>query len=407
MNNSGTLGKVTWFRIVLDEGKNNILQAGLPLSSCVATAHHIRNRSTKCFQVVMSLKAERRWCLTGTPVQNRLDDLFSLLQFLRFHPFQALPNARKYILEPLGRQDEKGLRNLRSTMGVISLRRGRRQTCNQHRNEEVIPVNLSLDERQYYRSILAEAQRLARTSGKKRGHIILQSISSLRQLCSHGSAHVPCSNLHPNHNNKYNNSLSPVSVNCDNCHQNFLHSDSIIGAFNGSCGHKVCPDCLHEQKNGQYLDSITTFSQCYVCQEPIVASDLTDMGSPDNDIDMGQDDDLPLAEVLSSKMEKVLSSLIELQERSHEESGNGPIKRYVPPFHSICVFARLIRSSLVFSHWTRTLDTLGQALSIREMAFVRIDGSMSLDQRSRVIHSFQSISSIRIMLLSYGSGSVG
>ena len=355
----------------------------------------------------MGLKAERRWCLTGTPVQNRLDDLFSLLQFLRFHPFQALPNARKYILEPLGRQDEKGLRNLRSTMGVISLRRGRRQTCNQRRNEEVIPVNLSLDERQYYRSILAEAQRLARTSGKKRGSIILQSISSLRQLCSHGSAHVPCSNLHPNHNNKYNNSLSPVSVNCDNCHQNFLHSDSIIGAFKGSCGHKVCPDFLHEQKNGQYLDSITTFSQCYVCQEPIVTSDLTDMGSPDIDIDMGQDDDLPLAEVLSSKVEKVLSSLIELKERSPEESGNGPIKRYVLPFYSMCVFARLIRYSLVFSHWTRTLDTLGQALSIREMAFVRIDGSMSLDQRSRVIHRFQSISSIRIMLLSYGSGSVG
>lgn len=281
----------------------------------------------------MGLKAERRWCLTGTPVQNKLDDFFSLLQFLRFHPFQAPSDARKYILEPLGRQDEKGLRNLRSTMGVISLRRGRRQTFNQHRNEEVIDVNLSLDERQHYRSILREAQRLARTSGKKRGHIILQSLSSLRQLCSHGSAHVQCSNLYPSHNNKYSISMSQdPSVDCDNCQQNFLCPDSIIGKFYGSCGHKVCPDCLHEQKNGQYLDSVASFSQCYVCQEPILASDSSDMGSPDSDIDMGQDDALPLAEVLSSKMEKVLSSLIGLQERSQEESGNEPIKRYVLPF---------------------------------------------------------------------------
>lgn len=378
------------------------------LNSCVATAHHIRNRSTKCFEAVMNLEAERRWCLTGTPVQNRLDDLFSLLQFLRFHPFQTLPNARRYILEPLGRQDEKGLRNLRLTMGAISLRRGRQQTCNRHRNEEMIHVNFSADERQRHRSILEGAQHLARTTGKKRGHIILQSILALRQLCSHGYAHVPSSNLHFNYNNRYGTPLSRTPpVNCDNCHQNFSHPDKIEGVFNGSCGHKVCSECLDEQKSGQLLDSIATLSRCYVCQEPTVACDLTDMSSPDCDFDMGQDDPLPLANVLSSKIEAVLSNLINLQERSREDSGNEPIKRYVLSFYAICGFAILIDYSLVFSHWKKTLDTLGQALLNREMTFERIDGSLSLDQRSTVIHRFQSIPSIRIMLLSYGSGSVG
>ena len=313
------------------------------LSSYITTAHHIRNRSTKCFQAVMNLKAERRWCLTGTPVQNGLDDLFSLLQFLRFHPFQTLPNARKYILEPLGRQDEKGLRNLRSTMGVISLRRGRQQTGNRQRYEEMIHVDLSDDERQRHRLILEGAQHLARTTGKKRGHIILQSISALRQLCSHGSAHVPSSNLHFNNNNRYGTPLSRIpSLNCDNCHQNFSHLDKIEGAFNGSCGHKVCSECLDEQKNGQLLDSIATLSQCYICQEPTVACDLTDMSSPDSDFDMGQDDPLPMANFLSSKIEKVLSNLINLQERSREESSIEPIKRYVLSFYAICGFATLI-----------------------------------------------------------------
>lgn len=356
----------------------------------------------------MNLKAQRRWCLTGTPVQNGLDDLFSLLQFLRFHPFQTLPNARKYILEPLGRRDEKGLRNLRLTMGAISLRRGRRQTCSQDRNEEIVHVNLNVDERQRYSSILEEARHLARTTGKNRGKNILQSILALRQLCSHGSSRVPSSNLLFNNNNRYDTPLSRTqSVNCDNCDQSFSHPDKFEGAFNGSCGHKVCSECLNEQKNGQLLASVATLSQCYVCQEPTVACDLTDMSSPDSDFDMEQDDPLPLVNVLSSKIETVLSNLIKLQERSREENGNEPIKRYVLSFYAICGFATLIGYSLVFSYFTKTLDTLGHALSNYEMAFERIDGSLSLDQRSKAIDRFQNHSSIRIMLLSYGSGSVG
>ena len=95
-------------------------------------------------------------------------------------------------------------------------------------------------------------------------------------------------------------------------------------------------------KESQILDSIATLSQCYICQEPTFAFDLTDMSSPDSDFDMGQDDPLPMANFLSSKIEKVLSNLINLQERSREESSIEPIKRYVLSFYAICGFATLI-----------------------------------------------------------------
>lgn len=63
--------------------------------------------------------------------------------------------------------------------------------------------------------------------------------------------------------------------------------------------------------------------------------------------------------------------------------------------------------SLVFSYWTTTLDSLASALSTRNMSYVRIDGSLGLDQRRRVIERFQSEPNLRIMLLTFGSGSVG
>ena len=63
--------------------------------------------------------------------------------------------------------------------------------------------------------------------------------------------------------------------------------------------------------------------------------------------------------------------------------------------------------SLVFSHWTKTLDNLEQQLKRLKLPFVRIDGSLSLEQRRILVTRFSENPKIQIMLLSYGSGSVG
>ncbi len=63
------LTDVNWGRVVLDE------------------AHRIRNQKTRRFKSIVGLNADFRWCLTGTPIQNRLSDLFSLVLFLEIFPF--------------------------------------------------------------------------------------------------------------------------------------------------------------------------------------------------------------------------------------------------------------------------------------------------------------------------------
>ncbi|QRW01449.1 nucleotide excision repair protein RAD16 [Ceratobasidium sp. AG-Ba] len=63
------LHAVTWRRIVLDE------------------AHNIKERSTNTAKGAFELKSDYKWCLSGTPLQNRVGELYSLVRFIGGDPF--------------------------------------------------------------------------------------------------------------------------------------------------------------------------------------------------------------------------------------------------------------------------------------------------------------------------------
>ena len=74
---------IQWYRVILDE------------------AHTIKNRNAKATQACYALRSEYRWCLTGTPMQNNLDELQSLIRFLRIKPYNDLSIWKDQITRPM------------------------------------------------------------------------------------------------------------------------------------------------------------------------------------------------------------------------------------------------------------------------------------------------------------------
>lgn len=95
-----------WYRVILDE------------------AHSIKNRNAKATKACCALRSEFRWCLTGTPMQNNLDELQSLINFLRIPPYDNLAEWRAHIDKPM--KNGKGhiaIRRLHSLLQCFMKRR--------------------------------------------------------------------------------------------------------------------------------------------------------------------------------------------------------------------------------------------------------------------------------------------
>lgn len=80
------LHQIHWNRIVVWPTVHHLALHTL-IPEQLDEAHNIKERSTNTAKAAFELKANYRWCLSGTPLQNRVGELYSLVRFLGGDPF--------------------------------------------------------------------------------------------------------------------------------------------------------------------------------------------------------------------------------------------------------------------------------------------------------------------------------
>jgi SWI/SNF-related matrix-associated actin-dependent regulator of chromatin subfamily A3 len=161
-------------------------------------AHRIRNRNSKLFRDVCELQANYYWCLTGTPIQNSLEDFSTLLTFINIVPFQHHEYFRMYISEPIKKGQVRGLQLLKKVVAATCLRRTKADHASllqlPQKLERIERVDMSVEDRKIYEFFkkfsLLNAVDTA-TSKKFSSTNILILISMLRLICDHGEALLP------------------------------------------------------------------------------------------------------------------------------------------------------------------------------------------------------------------------
>jgi SNF2 family DNA or RNA helicase len=168
-----TLETVSWQGVVLDEAQN------------------IKNAEAKQSQAVRQLQAQFRIALTGTPVENRLSELWSILDFL--NPGYLGPKnffQRRFAI-PIERYgDITSLQTLRSLVQPFILRRLKsdRDIIQDlpDKQEMTVFCGLSAEQAALYQTVVDESlQTIEEADGIQRKGIILALLTKLKQICNH------------------------------------------------------------------------------------------------------------------------------------------------------------------------------------------------------------------------------
>jgi SNF2 family DNA or RNA helicase len=157
-------------------------------------AQHIKNRGTRNAQSVKMIQAAHRLILTGTPIENSLDELWSLFDFLMPGLLSSYDRfVEKYIRYPASlQQTGKNLENLRRKVAPFILRRMKKDVLSDLPpvSEIVYHCHLSEVQQELYRSYAASAReelsQLVKKEGFDRVQIhVLATLTRLKQICCH------------------------------------------------------------------------------------------------------------------------------------------------------------------------------------------------------------------------------
>uniref|UniRef100_A0A8C5JFI5 Chromodomain helicase DNA binding protein 5 n=1 Tax=Junco hyemalis TaxID=40217 RepID=A0A8C5JFI5_JUNHY len=160
------LGSIEWACLVVDE------------------AHRLKNNQSKFFRVLNSYKIDYKLLLTGTPLQNNLEELFHLLNFLTPERFN---NLEGFLEEFADISKEDQIKKLHDLLGPHMLRRLKADVFKNMpaKTELIVRVELSQMQKKYYKFILTRNFEALNSKGGGNQVSLLNIMMDLKKCCNH------------------------------------------------------------------------------------------------------------------------------------------------------------------------------------------------------------------------------
>ncbi|KAH9700025.1 DNA repair protein RAD5A [Citrus sinensis] len=385
----GGLYSVRWLRVVLDE------------------AHTIKSSKSQVSIAAAALVADYRWCLTGTPIQNNLEDIYSLLRFLRVEPWGNWAWWNKLIQKPYEEGDERGLKLVQSILKPIMLRRTKSSTDREGRPILVLPpadiqviyCELTEAEKDFYEALFKRSK-VKFDQFVEQGRIlhnyasILELLLRLRQCCDHPFLVMSRGDTQDYSDlNKLAKRFLKGSSNALEGEDKDVPSRAYVQEVveelqKGEQGE--CPICLEA-----FEDAVLTPCAHRLCRECLLGSWKT----PTSGL-------CPVCRKTISRQDLITAptgSRFQVDiEKNWVESTK--IAVLLKELENLCLSGS---KSILFSQWTAFLDLLQIPLSRNNIPFLRLDGTLNQQQREKVLKQFSEDNNIMVLLMSLKAGGVG
>jgi DNA repair protein RAD16 len=381
--------QIDFHRIILDE------------------AHCIKTRTTMTAKACFALKVTYRWCLSGTPLQNRIGEFFSLVRFLNIRPFscylckgcpcstlewqmdddnrckscghggmQHVSVFNQELLNPIQKFGNRGagaeaFKKLRIMTDRIMLRRLKKD----HTDSMELPVKEINVERQFFgeeendfaNSIMTNGQRKFDTyvaSGVLLNNYanIFGLIMQMRQVADHPDLIL-----------KKNSEGGQNVLVCSIC------DEPAEDAIRSQCKHDFCRVCVKS-----YLNS-TTDPNCPQCHIPLSI-------------------DLEQPEMVQDEAQVKKSSIIN-RIKMENWTSSSKIELLVHELHKLRS-DNASHKSIIFSQFTTMLQLIEWRLRRAGISTVMLDGSMTPAQRQASINHFMTNVDVEVFLVSLKAGGV-
>lgn len=152
-------------------------------------AQYVKNHATKSSQAVRALTSKHRFALTGTPIENRLSELWSIFDFLMPGMLGSYRHFRQRFEMPILSGDDIVQRRLQTFVGPFILRRLKKDVLNDlpDKIENVITVQLEGEQRKLYAALEQQLRASINRdkdfdSGQRKIEVLAQ-LTRLRQIC--------------------------------------------------------------------------------------------------------------------------------------------------------------------------------------------------------------------------------